>query len=104
MVKPLQPVFTQAMADNGELPQVGMECQTSTGKVIVKYAGKNVFVTECGDGFESTLSKKGALHSLKPIDTRTDKEKAIDDILNGGYSAGTTRELLSIAYVKWVGE
>jgi len=40
---------------------------------------------------------------FKPIDTRTDKERAIDEIMLGNIGANT-RELLSIVYDKWVGE
>ena len=62
-----QPVFTQSMADAGELPSVGMECQTSTGILTVKYIGKKVVVSEDCEGTEFMTSKKSALHSFKPI-------------------------------------
>ena len=60
-------LYTQAMYDAGTLPLVGMECQTLTGKVTVKYIGMSVVVADDGDS-EFTMSKKGALHSLKPIE------------------------------------
>ncbi len=86
------PVFTQAMVDNGELPSVGCRviyvcCNRIGSKVtdahrahdnkemtvvaldnslIVLISDDKAFVTACNDQW------------VKPIDTRTDKEKAID--------------------------
>ena len=83
--KPPQPVFTQAMADNGELPQVGMECMILNAncsrpkyiKGLIKYVGDLVIYAyvENGERCDNVKTLK-----FKPIDTRTDKEKAIDDI------------------------
>jgi len=105
-----QPVFTQAMADNGELPLVGMECNFETAffttatsnrgvcKPIAYHAGK-VWL----DMFDSEYVININVIEFKPIDTRTDKERAIDEIMLGNIGANT-RELLSIVYDKWVGE
>ncbi|HHZ70960.1 MAG TPA: hypothetical protein EYN54_11935 [Methylococcaceae bacterium] len=106
-----KPVFTKDMYDNDELPPVGSEVEFNTTFFttvtsnkgtceIIAYFGGKVWLNVIDIDFVINLN----VIEFKPIDTRTDKEKAIDDILNGGYSAGTTRELLSIAYVKWVGE
>ena len=63
----IKPVYSQAMVDAGVMPSVGMECQTSTGIVTVRYVGKSVVVADDDEGSEFTMSKKGALHSLKPL-------------------------------------
>ena len=70
MPKPQEPLaYTQAMADKGELPSVGMECQTSTGIITVKYIGKKIVVADDFKGNEFQMSKKCALHALKPLVT-----------------------------------
>ena len=61
------PTFTQEMADNGVLPSVGMECQTSTGILTIKYVGQKVVVSEDSEGMEFMTSIKSALHSFKPL-------------------------------------
>jgi hypothetical protein len=61
--------YTQAMADKGELPSAGMECQTSTGIITVKYIGKKIVVADDFEGNEFQMSKKCALHALKPLAT-----------------------------------
>ena len=60
-------VFTQEMADNGVLPSVGMECQTSTGVVTIAYKGNKLLIAIDDEGTEFQLSNKGALHALKPL-------------------------------------
>ena len=72
-----KPVFTQAMADNGESVKVGMLFATRVdgNYKAAMVNGKSVcFVDE--DGFLIGIPLAWA----KPIDTRTDKEKAIDDL------------------------
>tara|TARA_R110000772_G_scaffold246644_1_gene360356 strand:- start:49 stop:615 length:567 start_codon:yes stop_codon:yes gene_type:complete len=61
------PIFTQEMVDNGVLPGVGMECQTSTGILTIKYVGQKVVVSEDSEGMEFMTSMKSALHSFKPL-------------------------------------
>ena len=125
-----QPVFTQAMADNGELPVVGMECQgyvladtgeqtpsrsgwvegRFTGKATAPNGGK-CFLFTCNMGDDYVIN---ANSHIKPIDTRTDKEKAIDDLDKFQAASLISNELseslLSIIMsgkihgVKWVGE
>ena len=91
-----QPVFTQAMSDNGELPEKGVKCQgyvlaeTKTqgqpcnkwieGYFIKKAQAPNggmCFLFESAGGHSYILNAES---HIKPIDTRTDKEKAVDDI------------------------
>ena len=78
--KPSQPVFTQSMADNGELPQVGMECMLSNGvtyeKATILFVSDKHVVYLNDDG---EWCKYRSDIDVKPIDTRTDKEKAIDE-------------------------
>ena len=61
------PTYTQEMADNGVLPSVGMECQTSTGVVTIAYKGNKLLIAIDDEGTEFQLSNKGALHALKPL-------------------------------------
>ncbi len=78
--KPSQPVFTQAMADNGESPVVGMKVKhRSVNKLVMLPAdAKSKYVLKSiNDMYSLAL-----LHDIKPIDTRTSKEKAIDDMYN----------------------
>jgi len=109
------PVFTQAMADNGELPVVGsyfIDIEYNTDKPVLAIAHdlpmKRVVYKSCDNDPEYF----GAVaHECKPIDTRTDKEKLfdainsvpriyiddanklVDDIISG-----------KLTGVKWVGE
>ena len=73
-------VFTQEMSDNGELPSVGMVVVDKRNnceyEVLLAADSNGYYVMIGGDG--SYYCK--LLKYLKPIDTRTDKEKAIDEI------------------------
>ena len=76
-----QPIFTKAMQGAGELPCIGMGCTshkndtmvyifqglTSNGKAILEHV-------KTGDVYATPMA------NITAIDTRTDKEKAIDDI------------------------
>lgn len=84
--KPL-PVFTKAMSDAGELPQVGMECMykdSHTGKYIlveVMYISEwAIVIRQVGEGYgkDVEIAKHISDVKLEPVDTRTDKEKAYD--------------------------
>ena len=111
--KPSQLVFTQAMADNGELPVVGMECCYSSLNRIV---WNKCTIIAYYDGFVWTSDngiRQLSLTAFKPIDTRTDKEKAIDNLMffgdQGQDSDGANFNLEAIIAgkihgVKWVGE
>ena len=115
--KPVQPVFTQAMADNGELPQVGMECliklhhqgDTQFNKGYINGYSQDgewlIFTDFLGNLKQHNINN--GIYRFKPIDTRSNKEKAIDDIrLSCGFNKinAMESELLSKAYDKWVGE
>ncbi len=109
------PVFTQAMADNGELPQVGMELSFDGMIVIVVgFTSKGMPVFEMPNGMVDSFNSN---NSYKPIDTRTDKEKAIAKAINNlmffGDQTQTEQKanetLIAImegkvSGVKWVGE
>lgn len=77
--KPEKPVYTQAMADNGELPSVGMECLFK-GKLyeilVLNDFQACVKDVKSVDGYMSTV----CLPDIKPIDARTSKEKLFDQI------------------------
>lgn len=80
--EPTKPVFTQAMADVGELPPVGSECflclSFDTYKAKITYLGDGVgcFIN-LADNKEFTFSVLNA--EFKPLDTRTPKQKAVDE-------------------------
>lgn len=116
-----KPVYTQEMADAGELPKAGMECafvstfftnKTSNKgvcKIIAYYKDK---VWCANREFECVINLSAI--TFKPIDKRTDKEKAADDILKSITSLPTwsdkSKSIVSaiksgkIHGVKWVGE
>ena len=70
------------MSDNGEFPQVGMEVEVDgTGVVYVIVLPKDsegdfILTPKNGDKYW----QRSNVQFIKPIDTRTDKEKAVDDI------------------------
>tara|TARA_R110002033_G_scaffold104554_2_gene152032 strand:+ start:1240 stop:2043 length:804 start_codon:yes stop_codon:yes gene_type:complete len=81
--KPL--VYTQEMADNGELPSVGMKCLFKMNgeykAITVLYNSQEVMVfSYIFDGVmvEDAMLKPFKYVDIKPIDIRTKKEKAID--------------------------
>ncbi len=83
-----KPVYTQAMADNGELPSVGMECCYSTSSAVV---WNKCTVIAYYDGFVWT-SDNGvrplANTRFKPLTPpKTDKEKAFDKFLDINYNS-----------------
>ena len=106
------PIYTQAMADSCEWPDIGAECIVipdnniwgfgSVDKVkgrIVAIDGEQ-FWWRC-DEFQC-LSRLDKV-SFEAINTRTDKQKAIAEILS--YDRSQTFEgILSDAYDKWVGK
>ncbi len=79
-----KPVYTKEMADNGELPPVGSEyldednqlckCLVNYGDLTIGIMLDHVPVNEYAALSQSTRG------NTKPIDTRTSKEKAIDDL------------------------
>ena len=77
------PVFTQEMSDNGELPQVGMvvmvknkcDAHPKLKRAAIKYMGDLVVYNymDCPERCDKNINLV-----FRPIDTRTDKQKAID--------------------------
>lgn len=97
--KPL--VYTQEMADNGELLSVGM-------KAFLRGFQREILLGPDSDGDYITMNGEGSYdfdsaNQFKPIDTRTKKEKAIDEIFNNRVWDNSI-ELLGLAYDDWVGE
>lgn len=93
------PVFTKAMSDAGEQIKQGMLFQCKSGEVAelllpIDESGMGVAMF---DGEYCIMCQSGIL----PIDTSTDKEKAIDDIYNNTLY-DNINEALSNAYDKWV--
>tara|TARA_R110002033_G_scaffold99064_1_gene147396 strand:- start:1915 stop:2556 length:642 start_codon:yes stop_codon:yes gene_type:complete len=112
-------VYTQEMADDGELPSVGMECMayiyagtSKQGNPMNSWVDGE-FIGKCkssNGGFCFVFKAKDDIHHVinanshfKPIDTRTKKEKAIDEIFNNMVWDNSI-ELLGLAYDEWVGE
>jgi len=113
---------TSAVADDGqvftqaEIPPAGLECE-----VRIRHLGQ--WMPWCDGYFKIGYDSKIWIYAdgadfvypahdveFRPIDTRTNKEKAADEHWNSlkGYFAGTTTEALVktafMAGVKWVGE
>ena len=82
----MKPVFTQEMSDNGVLPPIGMKVRCSTNNHCQDYEyiyhGKSINGFAILESISTNLLSKVDLNKseLWPLDTRTDKEKAIDDI------------------------
>jgi hypothetical protein len=117
--KPTQPVFTQAMADNGEFPKAGMLCLINFPDIdnawyeyTIDFIGKHTVIASCKDVAE----RFGHVDDIyfKPIDTRTDKEKLkgeINGIWNNSADKWQTIDVIvnslvedELTGVKWVGE
>lgn len=82
--RPAEPlIYTQAMVDAGEQVKVGMECMivisTSAYKGTITYMGKNL---GCYHSKDNDMEYSFGLSTVKfkPLDTRSDKQKAFDDI------------------------
>ena len=128
--KPL--VYTQEMADNGELPSVGMKVMLeedtdffscASGEIKTLKANDIVYVVAIGNRSDNnapviTLMKQGAGFCtinpdyIKPIDQRTKKEKAIDEYIQSQHhgleslsqSIKTIMKNAFEAGTEWVGE
>ena len=119
--KPSEPVFTQAMADNGELPPIGAKVQfVGNDDYLVEFNINDGDEIECichtkdfeGDSIGVYRHKDGFSVSIlnqliEPIDTRTDKEKAFDEHFEKSGCDYKYQSILRNAFdagVKWVGE
>lgn len=89
-----KPVFTQAMADAGELPPVGSEVNyiQSDGLVIAGPDCNDAFIILDDGEFEIVHYAH-----LKPIDTRTPKQKAVDELTLCILSAPVTIDSIGMA-------
>ena len=92
IIKPSKPLYTTKMQEAGELPSVGMECivincQNKPEKCTLLYSSNTYYIVAHGYG-EQHYHARGV--SFKPVDTRTDKEKAIEDF-NDGYDGLTIK-------------
>ena len=102
------PVFTQEMADNGVQVEAGMRFATEAGEYIAEYTNKKSVVFTDENGFLVTVTRGHA----KPIDIRTDTEKAIDSLddfnlcMCNGWQEDVIGFIKSGEFhgVKWVGE
>ena len=107
-----QSVYTQEMADSGVLPSVGMKCIAESNGVVggsylvtvsqINDKGQFACIDENGD-YLIHYPDEDKSESFKPIDTRTKKEKAIDEIFNNRVWDNSI-ELLGLAYDEWVGD
>ena len=106
-------VFTQAMADNGELPSVGMKCNFAIvgglwQDVLVNYISETLIViTDCNSAQASFLIEDSRFNPI------IKKEKAVFDLMFHGcqkVNEPQAIELLTaikagkIHNVKWTGE
>ena len=84
-----QPLFTKAMQGAGELPCIGMEVSFDRMIVtIVGYTLKGMPVFEMPNGMVDSFNSN---NSYRPIDTRSDREKAID-YMKYAYAKGESME------------
>lgn len=108
------PIFTQAMADAGDEPPVGCKLDVSFhhgntfSNCTLTYMGDQVGCYKDTDGKEFTFAT--VCTELRPIDTRTDEEKAIDETAaflsdNDGQSAKAKAAAIAAIFerhgVKW---
>lgn len=93
-----KPIFTQAKADNGELPPVGslfIDIEYNENKQVLALAhhlGKVVYAADYDD-----VSQVDYFHAdqdcCMALDTRTDREKAIDEMLKDSRCNGSVIEI-----------
>lgn len=96
-----KPVFTQAMSDAGELPPIGSYFIHENKKVkTISTSKEDGGVVTFLDGCDIGCCWNNDSW-VRPIDTRTDKEKAIEDIYRSDL---TVKENLAEAYDKWTGK
>ncbi|HBF48188.1 MAG TPA: hypothetical protein DDW91_17780 [Shewanella frigidimarina] len=108
-VKPsdCKPVFTQAMADAGELPPVGSKLLYSNlanpkeidwREVESKYIDDDCIFFKGVNGVKGFASKADMFGTFfKPLDTRTPKQKAVDELTLCILSAPVTIDSIGMA-------
>jgi len=88
-----KPVYTQAMCDAGELPSVGVECHIDgTGVIYIIVLTKDsegdlILTPKEGDKYWQRSNVK----YIKPVDTRTDEEKALDGLMDSYWDDSNER-------------
>lgn len=102
-----KPVFTQAMADAGELPPVGSECLVKSGSLKEWFSGIcvgshddfSVFKMEESYPFNSVYAGFQA-GRIKPLPTEREKaiEYAFNKMFPGDVSIGDAKQVLGIAF------
>lgn len=86
----IKPVFTQAMADAGEFPPVGSDFSPlHNGKDIHTCLGFTSEGKVIGEPIGAGLIALFFISEIKPIDTKTDKEKAIDQMFEDAEVQGS---------------
>ena len=98
-----KPIFTQAMADAGELPPVGSECDICyennglffKGSVIAYF--EDLLWLDLGDKNPVRMTREV---KFKPLDTRTEKQKEVDLALAEWPMAD--KPTLEFAYDYWL--
>ncbi len=95
----LKPVFTQSMAEAGESPRVGMMVKYPIGEGELALGADSDGVCIV---IESGIYKRVRSIDLKPIDTRTPKQKAVDEAMVLCHVAD--KPTLELAYDLWVGK
>lgn len=108
----LKPVYTQEMYDNRELPPVGSKCTSRDSRFndwreckVLFINDDVVFCCDLDNIAHYHFSRSNASVEFKPIDQRTDKEKAIDEFMAENLKGGISfKSLISIAYDEWVGK
>ena len=104
LIPETKPVYTQAMKDNGVMPLAGMECMVLNDDLVnyeyekctVDFIGCHIAVYSSESCTERTCNLE--FIKFKPIDTRTDTEKAIDDLNCHSNGDGLTRKASVIAF------
>jgi hypothetical protein len=84
MEKGKEAVYTREMFNKSEIPKVGMKALYDKAEVIIvgfKRSGAIVFEYKLSGTVDAICMLSGN-KSIKPIDTRTDSEKAIDDLMS----------------------
>ena len=112
-----KPVYTQEMADNGELPPVGSKCFCTfksddwEGKTVKVYShdvssNDNAVLAGAEISSGGVIAVEFHTKYLKPIDTRTDEEKLRDALVDQLASKGDMHNEFGKARdaVKWLME
>jgi len=108
-----KPLYTTKMQEAGEMPSVGMEC---LGKLVRLGENKGegtvefepvLILLQCKTNCAvQSIKDKGLYYcsEFKPIDTRTGKQKDIDEALaSWGSSSISMKDLLNDCYDNWKG-